>query len=303
MLLNDYEIEPRKTEVIKYESNDNLRLLQKFLIAKQVSGRSQKTLHAYREQIVRFLDEVQKPIREITADDIRYNIALHQMRDHWKKSTADNWLRYLKSFFKYLHNEGLISRNPTAKIESIKQTKIRKEAFTDLEIATMRNSLKSERERALFEFLLSTWCRVSEVTEVKISDIKGEQLTVHGKGDKYRKVYLNATARVAIGRYLAERDDNNPYLFISESNSQITKKGKPLSSSGIENVIREIGKRNGIKAHPHKFRRTGATMALRHGMDLITVSRILGHEDVGTTQVYLDIDDIDTAQQHHKYVN
>ena len=171
--------------------------------------------------------------------------------------------------------------------------------------------------------LLSTGCRVSELCNIKISEIDGDKLTVHGKGNKYRTVYLNAKAIVAVENYMKERNDSNPYLFPGAvicfhggdfkicpkdrekwyMNADKVDKERRYSTSGMEGKMRKIGKRAGVEnVHPHRFRRTCATLALRRGMPLEQVSKMLGHEDLSTTQIYLDLSEEDLRMAHKKFV-
>ena len=174
--------------------------------------------------------------------------------------------------------------------------------------------------------LLSTWVRVSEIAKIQIDDIQGSKITVIGKGDKEREVYLNPRAELAVKNYLAERSDKNPHLFPRAKYAGDVKtmcKGRRrkkqhewhkypdlvdeeghTDASTVEGIVRNIGKRAGVNnVHPHRFRRTGATMALRAGMPLLQVSKLLGHEQISTTQIYLDISDQELMQAHEKYVN
>ena len=211
-----------------------------------------------------------------------------------------------------------------SKVEQIKETKKKKKAFTQMELEQIRYACRSSMETAIIEVLISTWARVSEVAEIKLEDIKGGSVLVHGKGDKERETYLTPKAQMAIKAYLSEREDDNPYLFpgarygggMLESATKKCRKLKnkwftcaDLVGEGhrradtIEQTVRKIGKRAGVdNAHPHRFRRTGATMALRAGMPLITVSKMLGHENIGTTQIYLDISDKELEEAHEKWV-
>jgi site-specific recombinase XerD len=210
------------------------------------------------------------------------------------------------------------------KVDAIKETKRKKKAYSLLDLEKIRIGCRSNRERAIVEFLASTWCRVTEACEVKISDIQDGKVTVHGKGDKYRECYLNARAQLALEMYLNERKDDNPYLFCKSTmkwaewtrkkitnedalhwyaNPEYVDDVEPIDKSSIEHIVRNIGKRVGVdKVHPHRFRRTGATMALRAGMPLTTVSKLLGHESIETTQIYLDVSDEELEAAHRKYV-
>jgi site-specific recombinase XerD len=211
------------------------------------------------------------------------------------------------------------------KVDAIKVTKKKKKAYSLLDLEKIRMGCRTNRERAMVEFLASTWCRVAEMSEVKISDIGNGKVTVHGKGDKYRECFLNARAQLALEVYLAERQDNNPYLFprakyagdVVKMTKGTERRKEPewyknpenvdefdhIAFGTIESIVRKIGRRVGVeKVHPHRFRRTGATMALRTGMPLTTVSKLLGHESIETTQIYLDISDEELEAAHKKFV-
>ena len=157
------------------------------------------------------------------------------------------------------------------------------------------------RLKAIIEFLLSTGCRVTEVENANRSDIKDDKLIITGKGNKQRYVYLNAQAKLALEKYENTRSDTNNSLFVSKV--KIKGEYKRLEKGQIENIIRELGKDIGIEnCHPHRFRRTMATDALRAGMPIEQVSLMLGHEELTTTQIYARSDESDVYQAHQKYV-
>lgn len=239
------------------------------------------------------------------------------------KTTANNERRNLSAFYTWLQKEEILLKNPMSKIEVIRATKLKKKAFSLMELEQIRKSCRTNRERAMIETLASTWCRVSELVEIRIQDIHDGKCTVHGKGDKYRDVYLNARAQLAIQSYLTERKDSNPYLFpksfmtsVTDSNYEMRKYrakwytnpklvsgSEHTDKSQVEKICKTLGKRAGVEnVHPHRFRRTGATMALRQGMPIMLVSKLLGHESIETTQIYLDISDSELEAAHRKYV-
>lgn len=171
------------------------------------------------------------------------------------------------------------------------------------------------------EMLLSTGCRAAELVSIKIADMDEDKVSILGKGGKWRTVYINAKAFVAIKNYLADRKDTNPYLFPREINTKdrtmisnfsrkdwfkdprLVTKADHFGRDSVNNMVRTIGKRAGVKGvHTHRFRRTCATQALRHGMPIELVSMMLGHEQISTTQIYLDIRDDDLQAAHRKYV-
>lgn len=315
ILLHDYDVRKMSTELTVYQGDVNDEMLVRFLRAKVAKGLSKKTITFYRSSIKNTLRKIGKPYNEVNADDIRYYIAYRLSVDDVSKVAVGNEMRNLSSFYTWLQTEEILLKNPFNKVDTIKATKKKKKAFTQLDVEKIRAGCRTKKELAIVEMLLSTWCRVTELANIKISDIKDNKCTVLGKGDKYREVYINAKAKIALSMYLAERKDDNPYLFPGRktghnrsgsdwhTDSKNVDTHKATSTYMIEKAVREIGIRAGVEnVHPHRFRRTGATMALRAGMPLLTVSKLMGHESIETTQIYLDISDEELEASHEKYV-
>lgn len=140
--------------------------------------------------------------------------------------------------------------------------------------------------------------RVSELCGLNRSDIEGDQCIVFGKGQKERYVYLNAKAQLSLSEYLKTRKDDNESLFVS-----LDKPHDRLKISAIEICLRSLGRELGIEnVHPHRFRRTAATNALKHGMSIEQVSKMLGHNDLDTTMIYLTVSQEELKNSHKKYV-
>lgn len=328
LILNDYDINKIVRSLKIYEGDKNLQTIQKFVMSKIARGLSKRSVSYYQNTLLSFFQKIKSDYDEITADDIRMYLAIRVQIDGVTKVTANNERRCLSSFYNWLAKEEILLKNPMNKVESIKIQKQKKQAFDQMDIEKLRLNCQTERESLLIELLLSTWARVSEVANIKLAEIKENEILVHGKGGKDRIVYLNARALLHLDLYLQERKDTNPYLFPkakyagSFGNCPEVKKRKPrkelkkwyqdpelvhetehCDSSTIENIVRAIGKRAKVESvHPHRFRRTGATNALRSGMPLITVSKLLGHENIGTTQIYLDISDKELETAHEKFV-
>lgn len=324
MALDGYEVRKEETQLAVYEGDANELILKKFLMAKIARGLSPRTIAYYRNSISMTMEKIGKPYTDITSDDIRLYLAIRVQRDGVSKTCANNERRNLSAFYTWLQKEEILLKNPMSKVEPIKETKKKKSAFSQMELEQIRYACKTARETAIVEVLISTWARVSEIAQIRIDDIRENKITVHGKGDKDREVYLSAKAQLAINTYLAERSDDNPYLFprakyagdiealskcCRRSSQKMWYTDKTMIGEGhtdhgtIECIVRKLGKTAGVpNTHPHRFRRTGATMALRSGMPLITVSKMLGHENIGTTQIYLDISDKEMEQAHEKYV-
>lgn len=324
LTLDGYSITEEETSLVVYEEDATQLVFKKFLAAKIAKGCSARTIGFYRDSIRKSLMAINKPYDQITADDIRYYLAMRVQKDGVTKTTANNERRALSSFYQWLQTEEILLKNPMNKVDAIKVTKKKKKAFSKMEIEHLRDACRTNRERALVETLLSTWARVSEIALIRIDEISGDRIVVHGKGDKEREVYLTPKAQLMIEKYLREREDSNPFLFprakYAGNAAAFTKdRGRRRSpewyqckdlvddeghmdACSIEGVVRKIGKRAGVdNTHPHRFRRTGATMALRSGMPLLQVSKLLGHEQISTTQIYLDISDEELMEAHNKY--
>lgn len=329
MVLGKYDIQKTETSLVVYEGDINEQIVKRFLMAKVARGCTPRTVNYYKNEVGKILEVLGKPYSEVTADDMRLYLAKRIHVDGVSKTTANNERRAMSAFYFWLAKEEILIHNPFNKVEPIKEAKKKKKAFEQMEIEQMRDACRTAMESALLEALISTWARVSEIAMVRIDDIQENSIIVHGKGEKDREVFLTPRAKLAISKYLAERKDTNPYLFpksryagnvqafLHGAGQKGTARAKMCEwykepelvgeghrgSSTIESTIRAIGKRAHVQnAHPHRFRRTGATMALRAGMPLIKVSKLLGHENIGTTQIYLDISDKELEQAHEKYV-
>lgn len=306
-VLGEYEIKEKETSLITYDENLNKGYVM-FFVAKKVEGLSQKTLNYYKSEIDNFMSFIQKPLNTIQTDDIRYYLAIKQTKQGNSETTADNTRRILNSFFSWLNAEGYVPKNPVYPIKAIKKKRKVKHALSDTEIEKLKEvclqiekPLERKRNIAIIETLLSTGCRVGELTTIKICDVdfSKNSAIVFGKGKKERRVFFNDKAMMRIKEYLEERNgEGDEYLFNS-----IMKPYKQLAISGTEILIRSLGKKARIqKCHPHKFRRTAATIALRRGMSLTDIQRMLGHESLETTKIYLDMDDSNLEMQHKKYM-
>lgn len=319
MIMDKYEITDRCTELVTADENRNDNLLKRFIIAKKVKGCTDRTLKYYVTELKKILRVIGKTVDDITAEDIRYYMAMRQIHDGVSNVTIGGEIRALGSFFQWLLVEEHITKNPMLKIDRIKINKSPKKAFTEMEVEKLRRGARDDREGFLIEFLLSTGCRVTETSLVKLSEIQGDKILVHGKGQKDRYVYLNTKAQLAMEIYMSQRKDTNPYLFPGGRFGTVEGCSRKetigwwkcpeyitedhITTSSIESVTRKLAKRAGVeRANPHKFRRTCATQALRHGMPIEQVSRMLGHSSVETTQIYLDITEEDFALAHKKYV-
>lgn len=303
-VLSLYEVCRRETAIVPHDNID-ADLVARFFVAKVTTGLSEKSLTYYRMVLQKALLRIGKRIKDIDTDDIRAYLTMRRM-EGVSNATLDNERRVMSSFFTFLNDEGHISKNPTKRVEKVRQKKARKLPFTEEEMENLRIAAKNYRDKAIIEFLYSTGCRVSEMASLNISDIDFDkrEVIVLGKGNKERTVFLSPRCVAALKLYLNDRKDSNPALFVSGGMKHTTHlEIVRFSVSGIENMVRKTGKRCGIeKAHPHRIRRTAATFALRRGMPIEQVSKMLGHESLETTTIYASSTTEEVKLSHEKYL-
>lgn len=259
-------------------------LLSVFIAAKRVEGCSEKSLRYYESTIRNMLDDINKEERWITTEDLRCYLDTYQRRGTVSKVTLDNVRRILSTFFSWLEDEDYIIKSPVRRIHKVKTGKTVKETYSDESLEIMRDHCDNLRDLAMIDLLASTGIRVGELVKLNRSDIDFEnrECIVFGKGDKERKVFFDARTKIHLQKYLAERTDTNEALFVS-----LLKPYNRLLISGVEIRLRKFGVELSIhKVHPHKFRRTLATMAIDKGMPIEQVQHLLGHSSIDTTLQY-----------------
>ena len=271
-----------------------------FLSAKRIEGCSEKSLKYYQSTILALLDDLKKNVKHIVTDDIRTYLTEYQARKQSSKVTIDNIRRILSSFFSWLEDEDYILKSPVRRIHKVKTGTNIKETYTDEALELMRDNCTELRDLAIIDMLASTGMRVGEMVLLNREDIdfNERECVVFGKGDKERIVYFDARTKIHLLNYLNSRDDDNPALFVS-----LQKPHNRLQISGIEVRLREYGKCLGInKVHPHKFRRTLATMAIDKGMPIEQLQQLLGHRRIDTTLQYAMVKQSNVKIAHRKYI-
>lgn len=275
-------------------------LLDAFLSAKKVEGCSDKSLRYYYSTIDNMLTNVGKTAKHITTDDLRQYLDSYQKSSKASKVTIDNIRRILSSFFSWLEEENHILKSPVRRIHKVKTGKTVKETYTDEALEIMRDSCETDRDLAMIDLLASTGMRVGEMVKLNRADIdfQERECIVFGKGDKERRVYFDARTKIHLMRYLDSRTDSNPALFVSLQSPH-----NRLQISGVEIRLRVLGRKLGIsKVHPHKFRRTLATMAIDKGMPIEQVQRLLGHQSIDTTLQYAMVNQNNVKVSHKKFI-
>ena len=298
MVLSNYEIEEPHTQLVPYEYKVP-ETIQIYIVTKKISGLSEKSLYLYNIVLNDFFQTIQKSNDKITANDIRIYLYKYQKDHNISNRTLDCRRTIICSYFGWLASEEYIFKNPAINITPIKYERKHKKPMSQLDLEKVRSACKTNREKAIVEMLYSTGCRVSELEHLNISDVNFEtkEVMLFGKGNKHRVSYLNAKAEVTLKNYLKERTDNDEALFVYDK-----KPYSRLKKSGIELIIKNIVNRtNGVNVHvtPHVFRHTTASVSLERGMNVVEVSKLLGHSKVETTMEYITTDS-STLKSNHK---
>ena len=281
-------------------TNDNPKLVDDFVAAKRIEGCSEKTLKYYRTTIETMVTSIDKSIRHIQTEDLRSYLTEYQSKNQSSRVTIDNIRRILSSFFAWLEDEDYILKSPVRRIHKVKTASNIKETYTDEELEKMRDSCTELRDLAIIDMLASTGMRIGEMVLLNKADINfnERECIVFGKGDKERIVYFDARAKIHLQNYIDSRTDDNPALFVT-----LRLPHERIKIGGIETRLREMGKILGIeKVHPHKFRRTLATMAIDKGMPIEQLQQLLGHKRIDTTLQYAMVKQSNVKQAHRKYI-
>ncbi|MCR4826605.1 MAG: tyrosine-type recombinase/integrase [Bacteroidales bacterium] len=280
--------------------SSNPTLIENFIAAKKVEGCSEKSIAYYKSTINNALGKIEKEVVHITTDDLRNYLNTYQEESGASKVTVDNIRRILSSFFSWLEEENYIVKSPVRRIHKVKVGKTVKETYTDEALEQMRDHCATTRDLALIDLLASTGMRVGELVRLNKSDIdyQNRECIVTGKGDKQRRVYFDARTKIHLQKYVNSRTDANEALFVS-----LLAPYDRLQISGVEIRLRQLGRSLNIpKVHPHKFRRTLATMAIDKGMPIEQVQHLLGHQSLDTTLQYAMVNQNNVKLSHHKFI-
>lgn len=290
---------------ISKDSNQNQEVdenyVDLFLSAKRIEGCSEKSIKYYGSTINSMIEEIGKNVKYIKTDDIRSYLSSYQEKKNSSKVTIDNIRRILSSFFSWLEDEDYILKSPARRIHKIKTMTNIKETYSDESLEIMRDNCSNLRDLAIIDLLASTGMRVGEMVLLNRDDIdfNERECVVLGKGNKERIVYFDARTKIHLQNYLNSRKDENCALFVSLNSPH-----NRLTIGGIELRLRQFGRKLGInKVHPHKFRRTLATVAIDKGMPIEQLQHLLGHKRIDTTLQYAMVKQNNVKIAHRKYIS
>lgn len=300
---SNYDISQRETHVVPYQNNipDCYRV---YMVAKKIEGMSPESMKTYNFYLTDFFEHINRPFEQVTTNDIRIYLYETQKRTGISNRTLDGKRLVINTFMDWCWKEGYIPNNPCASIKPIKFEEKPREPLSNMELEIVRDACENYRDKAMIELFYSTGCRLSEMVNLKISDIDFTSKEVHlfGKGSKHRTSYLNAKAEYMLKKYFElERSKES----ISDSVFVIFR--KPYNEMHKESIyarIKAIQKRSGIERSlfPHLLRHTMATDALNRGMNVAEVKEILGHEKLDTTMIYAKISHDSLKFNHKRYI-
>jgi site-specific recombinase XerD len=302
-----------------------LELKSQFLDYLEIEkGRSRKTIENYDHYLGRFLDwaHIDSPAKITDELVSQYRIHLNRLEDakgkNLKKVTQSYYIIALRSFLKYLAKKNIDSLQ-AEKVEIGRTSKKEVEFMEASEVerileAASGTSFKALRDRAILELLFSAGLRVSELTNLNRDrlDLKNQEFSVRGKGDKIRLVFISNTAKWALEKYLAKRTDIDPAVFVRDSKAlaKFEKKAEAtnrdnlrLTPRSVQRIVKYYATKAGVikDVHPHTFRHSFATDLLMNGADIRSVQSMLGHSSITTTQIYTHVTNTQLREVHKAF--
>lgn len=300
-----FEINPISTAISTnvYELPRELAL---FMATKQQNGRmSARSFEQYYSCLSKMLYEIALPLQLITVNHLRvhlYHISTDKRNGKpLAKATLNQRKSMIRSFFKWLQEEGYIDTDPSVRIKRVAENQRPREAYKDTQIEHLRNACSNKRDKAIIDVFNSTGIRVAELCELNRNsvDMLSREIIVHGKGDKWRKVYMDARAVVSLQDYLDSRKDNSDALFVSTRHPF-----NRLHTSGVRRTLKKISETTNVNnVIPHRFRHTLATSCVKNGMPIESVQVLLGHTNLSTTMRYTHIANEKIKRDYEMYMS
>lgn len=260
--------------------------IQFFLNIKKLEGLSKLSIRRYKEELNFFSRYVDIQTASITINDLRGFLTEIQNEKSYKNTTINGKISILRSFFRTLYEEEVISKNPSTRLKNIKvNNKELRQPLDQESLEKFNNVLATCREKALVTLILSSGIRVSEVVKAETTDINwnDNSLIVNGKGDNDRIVYFSVKCKIYLQEYLKTRQGDSTSIFLAERYPY-----KPLGKSGIEKIFKKIANRTDIttSVSPHILRHNFCTEATRRTRDITIVQKLMGHSSCRTTEIY-----------------
>jgi integrase/recombinase XerD len=286
-------------------------MVSAFLSTRRLRNLSPNTIIFYNQHLDKFMEFMESHYPDVSLEQIEHNILreyVSGLKENHSAGGVNHHIKVLKILFKFMVEEGVINKNPSKKISRIKIDQNAIATFSNSQIMAMLEVTKHQmdfpgvRNYALITLLFDTGCRISELLELKVSDIQLDEkiLTVKGKGGKGRVVPFGDRSLIGIVKYLNKRDR----LFGKEGVFFLTKFGDPLTLRMTNKIIERIGykaKVENVRLSAHTFRHTFAKNWLMNGGDIFSLQKILGHRTLDMVRNYVNITFKDIQSQHNKF--
>lgn len=286
----------QKKDLPSTEIINNDYILRHYYATKKMEGLSIKSIRTYKYHLDKFFDFTHASITDVDTNTVRYYLA--DLENKTSKSYTDDARRILNTFFTFCKDEEYIQRNPVKKIKHIKQNKIMKAPYSDIEVEMIRDACITPREKALVSFLFSTGARRDEVSKLKTSDVNlyERSAIIHGKGGVDRQVFFSARCEKHIREYLDSKGYISEYLFCN-----LRKPHGQLSDEALNIIVKKIGERSGVSnVHMHRFRRWFGTYMANQGVPLQDLKEMMGHSKMDTTNEYYIYNNKERIKLNHK---
>lgn len=245
---------------------------ERYQAEKRIEGFSTQTLKAYYLQaklLIRYFQDIE--MNSLNTGQLKEYLA--KSSEHLKPFSLAHRIRFIKSLFRWSHEEGHISKNPASKLKEPKVGKHIPTFLTEREIKLLREACLSPLEKTIFEFMFSTGCRIGEIVSLEKNCINWSERSaiVRGKGDKEREVYFSIRCEIWLKRYIECRQDKDPAIFVTERDPH------RMSIAQMRYIIKRISSRAGINKdiHPHQLRHSYATHLLNNGAPTLGDSKFI----------------------------
>jgi len=295
-VLYNYDVITKEKALISSDIEEKMHI---YIACKRLDGLAETTLSGYVDNINIFAKFMKKPVATITTMDLRMFLSVRCK--NLMATSTNTQVSMLKSFFSWLTEEEYIPKNPTTKLKHTKVPKVLRHPLSDEEVENLRQSCKSDREKALIEFLVSTGCRLSEVLQINLNDIDWNDMSLFiiGKGSKERKVYFTVKAKILLKKYIKNRKGSSEALFLG-----LRYPFNRLGDRAVEVEINNIAKRANFdkSVFPHLFRHSYATHNLNAGMPIPVLQKLMGHSSCDTTMIYAELNE-DNIKHAYKMVS
>lgn len=301
--MHGYTLQKECTDVAVY-SGGVPKLVQYYILDIASQNYSQGTIKNIKLRLNRFFEWVRKDPEQVKPNDIKaYTLMHNQVYEPVKDCTLEKHRQTICSFFKWAYDEDYLPEDITRRSKAMKYEKTNRTSLSKDQLEYLRQACEDVEEKAFIEVLYSTGMRIGEACAVKLKDVDFSKRVINVYGEKTRKwreVYLSPCATIYLNNYIQSRRYESEYLFCSRRSGK--RVSPPAATAWLTSISDRCYEHTHTKVTPHIMRHTFATHAVHNGMPIEVVSKILGHANIQTTMVYIDLDHSSIQDMHSKYI-